>query len=636
MERKHSLRRLGLLPVAVALLTLAGWLAIQDSVRGGAPNSVRIEPDVSFVAPGGSLTVSLVAEPPATGTTSWEIDVSYDSSHLTAIDCTPDPEGACDISSSADTATASGEASTTLTEQFVPAEITFQATGSSGVCIPLVITVQSFVSPDVPGDAQPALGQAAEPPAVTDGEVCFQGTPVPTVPATPEATPANPPCPRFADFDPANFPDSTTIDNPLMPLIPGRQLVLDGVAEGLPRSLTVTPTDVTKVINGVTTMLVWSTDFVEGSLVGESLGFFAQDDSGNVWIFGEYPEEYENGQLMGAPNTWLFGIAGAEGGVRVPDAPGLNEPAFLQSWSPEIGLLDCARVIANDEAVCVPLACYEHALVTNETNPIDPSSGSLQSYHVPEIGTASITSVENPEGDAIALAANPELSEEELAEARAAALALDERAYQLAEVYAGTDPAELPPEGPTPEATPEPTPTEPAGSTTPTPDPDETPTPTPEPDESPGPSATPEEPSEDTPAPTSASLTSPTPAAGSTILIPVRTIPPLRTPSRTPLALSAGRAPRPGLRSVRSLPSAGGEGFGAAGPISVGWMVPASLGMVLLGVYVYGAARRTVSPVAVERSLHVPPEDEEHDLMFERLESLKQERREALDETDDY
>jgi hypothetical protein len=610
---------------------MAGWLALEDSAHGGDPNSVRIEPAAAVAAPGGTVAVSLVAEPPTNGLNSWEITVKYDNSLVVASACTPDPEGDCDIISAPDSVASSGSASAVIIDPFAAADITFEATGASGACTPLEVQVTSFID----------ANNIESNPIVTHGEICLQGTPVPTVPATPVPTPADPPCPRFVDFDPANFTDPTIFDNPLLPLIPGRQLVLDGVADGVPRRVIFTSTDVTKVINGVTTLVVWDRDFRDGILAEEELAFFAQDDDGNVWNLGEYPEELLNGVFNGAPNTWIAGLDEAEGGVHMPAEPVLNEPAYLQGWAPNIDFLDCARIISLGEHVCVPVSCYDNVVVTNETSPLDPAGGSQQKYHAPDIGIVNITATDNPLGETIALTSASELSSEDLAAARGRALALDAHAYEVIEFYVETEPAEGPPGAPTPGPTPDVTPT-PAGSATPTPEPVESPTPTPngsatatpEPDESPTPTPGPDV----TPAPTSVDLASPTPASGSTIIRPTPTATPIPTPARTPLNLAAARAPRQSLRSARSLPSAGGNGSGDGGPISVGWMVPASLGMVILGAYVFGTVRRTAvqeagSPSPLSSQIVEPGAI---DTMFERLQALKQERLdERVDETND-
>src|SRR6476661_10498206 len=133
------------------------------------------------------------------------------------------------------------------------------------------------------------------------------------------------PCSQPVEFDRHEFPNRPVIDNPLAPFVPGTQFILEGRANRgggqLPHRVVLTVTDLTKVINGVRTIVSWDRDFGEATLapnipdvedpetllsslqIQESeLAFNAQDADGNVWNLGEYPEEYENGHLTGAPN----------------------------------------------------------------------------------------------------------------------------------------------------------------------------------------------------------------------------------------------------------------------------------------------------------------------------------------------
>src|SRR5882724_4736200 len=55
------------------------------------------------------------------------------------------------------------------------------------------------------------------------------------------------------DFDPENFPRQPQIDNKWLPLVPGTQLVLRGVANRRPHRQVTTITDLVKVIDGVVT-----------------------------------------------------------------------------------------------------------------------------------------------------------------------------------------------------------------------------------------------------------------------------------------------------------------------------------------------------------------------------------------------
>src|SRR5215212_7251916 len=69
------------------------------------------------------------------------------------------------------------------------------------------------------------------------------------------------------DFDPTNFDHSTTVDNKWLPLKPGEHSVFEGTAiddgQRISRRVETTVTDLTKVINGVNSVIVWERDYNE-------------------------------------------------------------------------------------------------------------------------------------------------------------------------------------------------------------------------------------------------------------------------------------------------------------------------------------------------------------------------------------
>ena len=80
-------------------------------------------------------------------------------------------------------------------------------------------------------------------------------------------------------------------------------------------------------------MVVWERDYTEDELVEAELAFFAQDNYGNVWHMGEYPEEYENGEFDKAPG-WLAGSKGASAGIAMRAEPRLKTPSYAQGYAP--------------------------------------------------------------------------------------------------------------------------------------------------------------------------------------------------------------------------------------------------------------------------------------------------------------
>ena len=174
------------------------------------------------------------------------------------------------------------------------------------------------------------------------------------------------------DFDPNRFDQSPNIDNEWLPEKPGTQFVYEGSAiddEGrrISRRVVTTITDLTKVIDGVRTVVIWDRDYDDGQLVEGEIAFHAQDNDGNVWLLGEYPEEYEEGgKFVGAPSTWIAGMAGAKPGILMRATPRLGTSSYSQGWAPVSEFADRAEVYKVGQKTCVPVDCYQNVLVTNE------------------------------------------------------------------------------------------------------------------------------------------------------------------------------------------------------------------------------------------------------------------------------
>jgi hypothetical protein len=255
-------------------------------------------------------------------------------------------------------------------------------------------------------------------------------------------------CNPVAPFNPINFSNPTNIDNRWNPLIPGTQFTLNGVADRggglLPHQVITTVTDLTKVINGVRTVVLLEKDINEGELQEAELRFEAQDNAGNIWNLGEYPEEWEDGQFHAAPDVWLAGLAEAEPGNSMPGNPQLGTPEYLQGWAPEIEFLDCATVSEMQQETCVPAGCYKDVLIINERSPLDPESGYQRKFHAPDVGNVHVTAVGDPEGETLVLSKVSQLSRDDLAKARAEALELEKRAYKGNRDYRQTQPADPP------------------------------------------------------------------------------------------------------------------------------------------------------------------------------------------------
>ena len=284
---------------------------------------------------------------------------------------------------------------------------------------------------------------AATPTTATAAPVSSAATPAAstTADSTAAALPANLPL-----FDPGNFDEPTTIDNQWMPLKPGTYYVYEGTTvedDGtvVPHRIEVTITDLQKEIGGLLTVVSWDLDYTDQELVEAELAFYAQDNEGNVWRMGEYPEEYDGTELVAAP-TWLHGLAEAHAGIHMLADPQPGTPSYAQGWGPAVDWTDSGQVEQVGQETCVPVDCYKDVLVIAETSLSEPDAFQLK-YYAPRVGNVRVgwRGEGEKSQEVLELVAYKQLNTEELAAANAEALKLEQSAYANSpDVYAQTPP----------------------------------------------------------------------------------------------------------------------------------------------------------------------------------------------------
>jgi hypothetical protein len=249
-------------------------------------------------------------------------------------------------------------------------------------------------------------------------------------------------------FDPHNFDDSTNIDNEWLPMKPGTKWVFDGATiedgEFIPHRIEFTVTDLTKEINGVQTVVAYIEDFANDEVVESEIAFYAQDNDGNVWYLGEYPEEYEKGVFVEAP-SWIAGVQNGQPGIKMPAEPALGTPSFSQGLGPAVGWTDRGQVYRMDQKTCVYVDCFERVVIMDEFNLEEPDAIQLK-FYAPGVGQVRVSfRGADLEPEMLELVELAQLDSEQLAEVRERALALEARAYEVSSaVFGNTAPAEGP------------------------------------------------------------------------------------------------------------------------------------------------------------------------------------------------
>ena len=185
-------------------------------------------------------------------------------------------------------------------------------------------------------------------------------------------------------FDPNNF--VTVIDNPYYPLPVGRTLVYSGLKDGQTQRDTVTVTNQTKVILGVTATVVSDIADHDGTVLERTSDWFAQDRQGNVWYLGEDTVHYLAHGKADTSGSWEAGVNGAEPGIVMeanPQIPDSYRQEYLLGEAE-----DTAWIVDRGTTLRVPYGRITNALTTLEATRLEPGAYDQKIYG-PGIGIVS-------------------------------------------------------------------------------------------------------------------------------------------------------------------------------------------------------------------------------------------------------
>jgi hypothetical protein len=196
-------------------------------------------------------------------------------------------------------------------------------------------------------------------------------------------------------LDPDEF--RTTIDNRYWPMKPGSRWVYRETDEDGERlRVVVTVSSITKQIaNGVTARVVRDTVTQHGELVEDTFDWYAQHTDGTVWYLGEQTAEYEDGGVATRAGSFEAGVDGAMAGVIMPGKPSAGMRYRQEYYQGEAE--DNGRVLSTSEMAGVPAGHYTDALLTKDTNTLEPKVLEYKLY-APGVGPVLVLGVSGGAG----------------------------------------------------------------------------------------------------------------------------------------------------------------------------------------------------------------------------------------------
>jgi hypothetical protein len=159
-------------------------------------------------------------------------------------------------------------------------------------------------------------------------------------------------------------------DNPFFPLVPGTVYHTESQTDEGLETGDFMVTYSTKVIQGVTVRVIRDVVRLDGEVIELTHDWFAQDNLGNVWYFGEDSKTIEDGKVVSTEGSWMHGQDGAQAGIVMLAHPQVGDK-YNEENAPGVAE-DQAEVLSVNESIQVPYGSFSGCLRTRNTTPLEP------------------------------------------------------------------------------------------------------------------------------------------------------------------------------------------------------------------------------------------------------------------------
>ena len=169
------------------------------------------------------------------------------------------------------------------------------------------------------------------------------------------------------DLASPTFSDPTNVDNPLFPVLKQKSVLLLGEVDGEPFRTEVTLLPGTRIIEWqgqkVETLVSQYVAFIGGRIHEVAYDFYAQDDNGAVWYFGEDVFNFKDGVITDTHGTWIAGTDGPAAMIMPadPEVGDVYRPENIPGF-----VFEEVTVTAIDQTFDGPLGPIEGGIVIEE------------------------------------------------------------------------------------------------------------------------------------------------------------------------------------------------------------------------------------------------------------------------------
>lgn len=175
------------------------------------------------------------------------------------------------------------------------------------------------------------------------------------------------------------------VTNTYFPLPVGRVWEYRGESGAGVETVRVEVLEETHTVKGVVATVVHDQVFLDGALIEDTIDWYAEDSSGNVWYLGEETKEYENGEVVGTEGSWEWGTDGALPGIYMWADPSQHVGTAYRQEFYEDEAEDWGKVVALGSTIEVPAGTYTVCVKTEDWPGLEPAALEHK-YYAPGVG----------------------------------------------------------------------------------------------------------------------------------------------------------------------------------------------------------------------------------------------------------
>ncbi|MDX1942945.1 MAG: hypothetical protein SFU99_20445 [Saprospiraceae bacterium] len=183
---------------------------------------------------------------------------------------------------------------------------------------------------------------------------------------------------------PEDFTNSTQLTNPYFRFDASKTYIYEGQTEDGLERIVVKRRMITKEILGIQCVVVNDSVTLNGILIENTDDWYAQDNLGNVWYFGEDVKNYNtNGSFKDKHGSWEAGVDGAKPGIVMPANPQKGLAYRQEYYFNEAE--DEAEIIETGLTITTVLGTFTNCIKTHDFTALEPDLQENK-FYAPGIG----------------------------------------------------------------------------------------------------------------------------------------------------------------------------------------------------------------------------------------------------------